>query len=116
MAMFARSQARVKSKPRRGQLVSRNVRKENTAWSAGRAEPIPISSVHISMTPGVLIVEDEFLLRMDAAEFMRDCLFIVYDASNADEAIARLELHGDIRAVFTDIHMPGSMDGLKLAH
>ena len=68
------------------------------------------------MTPGVLIVEDEFLLRLDAAEFMKDCGFTVYDASNADEAIAPLELHGDIRAVFTDIHMPGSMDGLKLAH
>ena len=68
------------------------------------------------MTPGVLIVEDEFLLRMEAAEFMKDCGFAVYEASNADDAIALLELHGDIRAVFTDIHMPGSMDGLKLAH
>jgi two-component system, response regulator PdtaR len=68
------------------------------------------------MGVGVLIVEDEFLLRMDAAEFMKESGFTVYEASNADEAIALLELHGDIRAVFTDIHMPGSMDGLKLAH
>ena len=66
------------------------------------------------MSVGVLIVEDEFLLRMDAAEFMKKSEFTVYEASNADEAIALLELHGDIRAVFTDIHMPGSMDGLKL--
>ena len=42
--------------------------------------------------------------------------FTVYEASNADEAIELLELHNDIRAVFTDIHMPGTMDGLKLAH
>ena len=64
----------------------------------------------------VLIVEDEFLLRADAAEFMESSGFTVYEASNADQAIALLERHADIRAVFTDIHMPGSMDGLKLAH
>jgi two-component system, response regulator PdtaR len=68
------------------------------------------------MAIGVLVVEDEFLLRMDAVEFMKDSGFTVYEASNADEAIALLEMHRDIRAVFTDIHMPGSMDGLKLAH
>jgi len=68
------------------------------------------------MTIGVLIVEDEFLLRMDAADFMEEAGFTVYQASDADEAIALLELHDDIRAVFTDIHTPGSMDGLKLAH
>jgi two-component system, response regulator PdtaR len=68
------------------------------------------------MGVGVLIVEDEFLLRMDAAEFMKESGFTVYEASNADEAIALLESHPDIRAVFTDIQMPGSMDGLKLAH
>ena len=65
---------------------------------------------------GVLIVEDEFLLRADAVEFMEHSGFTVHEASNADEAIEVLELHHDIRAVFTDIHMPGTMDGLKLAH
>jgi two-component system, response regulator PdtaR len=68
------------------------------------------------MTSGFLIVEDEFLLRADAVEFMEEAGFRVYEAGNADEAIALLELHDDIRAVFTDIQMPGSMDGLKLAH
>src|ERR1700761_2299133 len=68
------------------------------------------------MAIGVLIVEDEFLLRADAVEFMENSGFTVYEAGNADEAIALLEQHADIRAVFTDIHMPGSMDGLKLAH
>ena len=67
------------------------------------------------MAIGVLIVEDEFLLRADAAEFMENSGFTVYEASSADEAIALLERHADIRAVFTDIQMPGSMDGLKLA-
>jgi two-component system, response regulator PdtaR len=64
----------------------------------------------------VLVVEDEFVLRMDAVEFMKDSGFTVYEASNADGAIALLQRHHDIRAVFTDIHTPGSMDGLKLAH
>jgi two-component system, response regulator PdtaR len=64
----------------------------------------------------VLIVEDEFLLRMNAASFIEDAGFLVYEAANADEAIRLLELHAEIRFVFTDVNMPGSMDGLKLAH
>src|ERR1700685_3378603 len=64
----------------------------------------------------VLIVEDEFLLKMDAASFIEDAGFLVYEAENADEAIRVLELNPEIRFVFTDVNMPGSMDGLKLAH
>jgi len=60
--------------------------------------------------------EDEFLLRMDAVDSIERAGFTVYEASNADEAIRILETHHDIRVVFTDINMPGSMDGLKLAH
>jgi|1186.fasta_scaffold59978_1 CheY-like chemotaxis protein len=66
--------------------------------------------------PLVLIVEDEFLIRTHAAEVIRDAGFEVIEASNADEAIMILETRRDIRVVFTDIRMPGSMDGLKLAH
>ena len=65
--------------------------------------------------PVVLIVEDEFLLRMNAAEMVGDAGFNVVEAGNADDAIAILEGRPDIRVVFTDIQMPGSMDGLKLA-
>jgi CheY-like chemotaxis protein len=65
--------------------------------------------------PVVLIVEDEFLLRMNAAEMIGDAGFDVVEAANADEAIAILEARPDIHVVFTDIQMPGSMDGLKLA-
>jgi CheY-like chemotaxis protein len=65
--------------------------------------------------PVVLIVEDEFLLRMHAAEMIGDSGFDVVEAGNADEAIAILEARTDIHVVFTDIQMPGSMDGLKLA-
>ena len=65
--------------------------------------------------PVILIVEDDFLLRMNAAEMIQDAGFDVVEAGNADEAIAILEARPDIHVVFTDIQMPGSMDGLKLA-
>jgi CheY-like chemotaxis protein len=64
----------------------------------------------------VLIVEDEPLIRMGAISPIEDAGFIVYEAESADEAISLLEQHREIRLIFTDIHMPGSMDGLKLAH
>jgi CheY-like chemotaxis protein len=66
--------------------------------------------------PVVLIVEDEFFIRMCAVQIIQDAGFDVVEAADAYEAIAVLESHGDIRVVFTDIRMPGSMDGLKLAH
>ena len=65
--------------------------------------------------PVVLIVEDEFLLRMDAVDMILAAGFEVVEAANADEAIEILEARRDITVVFTDIQMPGSMDGLKLA-
>jgi CheY-like chemotaxis protein len=68
-----------------------------------------------SRTPVVLIVEDEFLLRSHAVEMIAGAGFEVVEAANADEAIEILETRQDITVVFTDIQMPGSMDGLKLA-
>jgi CheY-like chemotaxis protein len=64
----------------------------------------------------VLVVEDEFLVRTNAAEMIADAGFDVVEAGNADEAIAILEARPEIHVVFTDIQMAGSMDGLKLAH
>jgi CheY-like chemotaxis protein len=66
--------------------------------------------------PAVLIVEDEFLIRMATADSIRDAGFEVLEAANADEAVGILEGRGDIRVVFTDIRMPGPMDGAKLTH
>ena len=65
--------------------------------------------------PAVLIVEDEPLVRLCAVHIVEDAGYEVVEAANADEAIRILESRMDIRVVFTDIHMPGSMDGLKLA-
>ena len=66
--------------------------------------------------PAVLIVEDEPLVRLGAVNIIEDAGFEVIEAASADEAIRILEWRSDVRVVFTDIHMPGSMDGLKLAH
>jgi CheY-like chemotaxis protein len=64
----------------------------------------------------VLVVEDEPLLRMDAVDMIREAGFDVLEASNADEAILLLETRPYIEVMFTDIDMPGSMNGIKLAH
>lgn len=63
----------------------------------------------------VIVVEDETIVRMDIAMSLQDEGFIVLEASNADEAIGLLDAHPEIRLMFTDIDMPGSMDGLRLA-
>jgi CheY-like chemotaxis protein len=65
--------------------------------------------------PVVLIVEDEPLIRMNAVAMMEEAGYDVAEASNANEAIALLQARTDIGIVFTDVEMPGSMDGLKLA-
>jgi CheY-like chemotaxis protein len=65
--------------------------------------------------PVVLVVEDETLLRLSALDMVEDAGFEAIEASNADEAIRILESRNDICAVFTDVHMPGSMDGIRLA-
>lgn len=66
--------------------------------------------------PIVLIVEDEMVLRMRAVDIVEDAGFIPIEATSADEAINVLESRDDISLLFTDIQMPGSMDGLMLAH
>jgi two-component sensor histidine kinase/CheY-like chemotaxis protein len=66
--------------------------------------------------PSVLIVEDEMVLRMRAVDIVEDAGFNPIEAVNADDALAILESRSDIELLFTDIQMPGSMDGLKLAY
>src|SRR5450755_237424 len=63
----------------------------------------------------VLVVEDEMLLRMRAVDMVEDAGFTPIEAVNADDALAILESRSDIELLFTDIQMPGTMDGLKLA-
>jgi len=67
-------------------------------------------------TAKVLVVEDEMMLRMCAVDIVEDAGFMPVEAVNADDALAILESRSDIDLLFTDIQMPGTMDGLKLAH
>ena len=66
--------------------------------------------------PIVLVVEDEMVLRMRAVDIVEDAGFVPIEAISADQALQILESRDDISLLFTDIQMPGSMDGLKLAH
>ena len=69
-----------------------------------------------AIKPTVLIVEDEMLLRMRTVDIVEDAGFTPLEAVNADDALALLESRSDIELLFTDIQMPGTMNGLKLAH
>ena len=64
----------------------------------------------------VLLIEEDPVIRLLASEFIADSGFEVLNAANSDEAIQILESRDDIRVMFTEINMSGSMDGLKLAH
>jgi CheY-like chemotaxis protein len=74
---------------------------------------VPTGSAQV---PKVLVVEDEMILRMRAVDIVEDAGFHPVEAVNADQAISILESRSDISLLFTDIQMPGSMDGLMLAH
>jgi CheY-like chemotaxis protein len=65
--------------------------------------------------PTILVVEDEPLLSLNISEALRDKGYEAIAVTNADDAIKVLESRDDIHTIFTDINMPGSMDGLKLA-
>jgi CheY-like chemotaxis protein len=64
----------------------------------------------------VLVVEDDTIIRMGAVDLVVSAGYEAVEARDADEAIRILESRSDIDLVFTDVQMPGSMDGIKLAH
>jgi CheY-like chemotaxis protein len=68
------------------------------------------------MLPVLLIVDDEPITRMDLADLGQCIGFRTVEAETADEALAILEKYSDISVVLTDIRMPGTLDGLDLAH
>jgi two-component system, response regulator PdtaR len=67
-------------------------------------------------TAVVLVVEDDAFIRMGAVDLVVSAGYEVLEAENADEAIRILEARNDIDLVFTDVQMPGTMDGIKLTH
>ena len=64
----------------------------------------------------VLVVEDEMMLRMKVVDMVEDAGYIPVEAVDADEAMAVLQSRNDIALMLTDVQMPGSMNGLELAH
>jgi response regulator RpfG family c-di-GMP phosphodiesterase len=109
--------------PWRSAEVSRPGTAESTfAINSGNSIRAPGDRVRLSMStdpthvPNVLVVEDEMILRMRAVDTVEDAGFCPIEAVNADEAILILESRSDISLLFTDIQMPGSIDGLKLAY
>jgi DNA-binding NtrC family response regulator len=69
-----------------------------------------------NQSKAVLVVENKPLVRMELAAAVEDAGFRVYQAASADEAVGLLEECADIGVLFTDVDMPGSMDGIELAH
>jgi CheY-like chemotaxis protein len=63
----------------------------------------------------VLVVEDELMVRMPIVEYLRDCGYHVLEAGDASEAIAATDTDAPVNLVFTDVRMPGKMDGFGLA-
>lgn len=88
-------------------LFGGNVTGEGFPARAGEVEAAPQATI--------LVVEDEVLVRMVVAKYLRDCGFQVIEASNAEEAVRALVADGTIRLVFSDVNMPGQMDGIGLA-
>ncbi len=74
--------------------------------------PVP---EHPAPPETILFVEDEALVRMDMAEFLRECGYRVHEAANANEAVEALQSKFAVDLVFTDINLPEGMDGLELA-
>src|SRR6202790_2901622 len=82
---------------------------------SSRKRPVMMVLDHSSVPAVVLVVEDEMLLRMRAVDMVEDAGYTSVEAVDADAAFAILESRSDIALLFTDIQMPGSMDGLGLA-
>ncbi len=72
-------------------------------------EPAPESQ------PTILVVEDEVLIRMAVSDYLRGCGFRVVEAGSADEAVEVLKADTAVDIVFSDVNMPGSLDGFGLA-
>lgn len=72
--------------------------------------------MNLSLPKEVLVVEDEPFVRMVAADALTEQGIMAWEASDAGEALHVLEEHPNIGVVFTDVNMPGDMDGVGLAH
>jgi two-component system, response regulator PdtaR len=82
----------------------------------GRVTPFPRSNqTTVPHHHTVLIVEDDVLVRMATADELRKRGFAVLEAFSAEEAVALLQARAPVSLLFTDVQLPGAMDGLALA-
>ena len=86
----------------------------NPAIGLRRVQSPPINSTG-TMPVIVLIVEDDELVRELGVELLSDAGFQVLEATNGEEALSLLESNPNVRVLFTDINMPGPLDGITLA-
>ena len=80
----------------------------------GECQPVPAGPAEAAQRV-VLVVEDEVVLRMAVSAHLRDAGFVVIEAVDAQEAVELLHANHSIQLVFSDITMPGAMDGDQLA-
>ena len=86
------------------------------ALSLRAVEPYMMPLDHSLLPHVVLVVEDEMMLRMRVVDMVEDAGYVPVEAVDADEAMAILLSRSDIALMLTDVQMPGSMNGLQLAH
>lgn len=67
------------------------------------------------MTQTVLVVEDEVLVRLDIVDYLSDCGYCVLEATDASDAVTQICARSDIDVIFSDVRMPGPLDGVALA-
>ena len=80
------------------------------------AGTLTMNGIYSRPRPVVLLVDDDPLLRFFASDLLDDAGFEVIETGRTDEAVMSLEVRDDVRVILTDIHMPGPLDGLDLAH
>jgi CheY-like chemotaxis protein len=71
--------------------------------------------MHGFQKPKALVVDDEFLIRADIAALFEEMGYQVFDAADAEEALRKAKEGAPPKVVFTDVRMPGPMDGVRLA-
>jgi two-component system, response regulator PdtaR len=81
------------------------------AWNGNRYPVLPA----MTNIPAILIVENEVLVLLLAVSTFSDAGFRVIEANNADDALGLLEADSNVQLLFTDVSMPGKMNGLALA-
>ncbi len=86
-----------------------------SGWSGPSSNHGPLPVVEKGMKPLVLIVEDEAMVRLIAASMLQDAGFDTLEADTAEDALHMLEENGDVCVLFSDIQLPGRMDGCGLA-